>query len=145
MNGLFQIIRTEGLIRQKWVKHCFMFESELGFIVPSTRHTVTGPRFEISSERPEDRGYSIMQLLTCCNNNINSDCGLQFNWNENKQNSSGKEAISHICFYLLEWMNGWLVILRPFQQYFSYIRTMGAENERLWAVDPRLRLERSPP
>ena len=23
------------------------------------------------------------------------------------------------------WMDGWLAILRPFQQYFSYIKTMG--------------------
>ena len=44
--------------------------------------------------------------------------------------------------------NGWmddLTILRPFQQYFSYIRTMGRYSERLCAMEPRLRLKRSSP
>ena len=41
---------------------------------------------------------------------------------------------------------GWMTCdLGPFQQYFSLIRTMGDNNERLCAVEPCLRLKRSLP
>ena len=39
-------------------------------------------------------------------------------------------------------MNGWLVILHLVQQYFSHIRTMdGGDNERLYAMESRLRMK----
>ena len=40
-----------------------------------------------------------------------------------------------------EWMDGWLAILHPYQQYFSHIKMMLDDNERL---EPRLRLGRFP-
>ena len=41
-------------------------------------------------------------------------------------------------------MDGWIVILHPFQQYFRHISTIG-DNERMCAIEPGLRLKRSPP
>ena len=38
------------------------------------------------------------------------------------------------------WMDGWYAILRPFQQCFSHIRTMGADDdERICSMKPRLK------
>ena len=42
-----------------------------------------------------------------------------------------------------KWMDS--AILRPFQQYFSHIRTMVGDNERLCAVEPHSGLKRFPP
>ena len=36
------------------------------------------------------------------------------------------------------WIDGLLAILRPFQQYFSHIRTRGDDNERLCSMEPCL-------
>ena len=43
---------------------------------------------------------------------------------------------------LFDGLMGDFAILRPFQQYFSYIRTMGDDYKRLFAMKPRLRLKR---
>ena len=54
---------------------------------------------------------------------------------------------STICLFSmgvnLEMMDGLHAILRPFSvQYFSHIRTIRVDNERLCAMEPRLRLRR---
>ena len=38
------------------------------------------------------------------------------------------------------WMDGWMgdAILSPFHKYFSHIRTMGGDNERLCAMESHL-------
>ena len=38
--------------------------------------------------------------------------------------------------HLKGWMDGRIVLLRPFQQYFSHIRMMGGDNERICALEP---------
>ena len=42
---------------------------------------------------------------------------------------------------MVSWIDGWLAILRPFQQYFSHIRTMLNDNERLCAREPQAGLD----
>ena len=39
-------------------------------------------------------------------------------------------------------MDGYLAVLGPFQQYFSHIRMIEVDNERLCVMEPSLRLRR---
>ena len=47
--------------------------------------------------------------------------------------------------YANRWMNGWFAILRPFTNISVISERWADDNERLCAVEPRLRLKRSSP